>query len=118
MTAVTFNQIGRLKNYDLANIPVTATTIFTASKALNETVIDILVSNKSAIAKKVTVQKYRAVGALTYSVVTDFLIPANSQFRCDYAMQMFEGDQIKMIAETASTLDGSILVAEGVGRGG
>lgn len=118
MTSVIYNQTGRIRNRDYANVPATATAVYTATKAENPTVLEILVSNKDAGIKKVTVVVYRAATATSISQVTNYPIPIGGQYRCDFAIQMLDGDEIRMTAETANTLDAMLLVSEGIGRGG
>ena len=118
MSAATYNQIGRWRTYSLQNVPVTATAIFTASKVLGETVREILVSNKDSSARTVTIQLYRAANTTSYSIVTGYSIATGAQFRCDFPIQMLDGDQIRCTAGTFSTLDAFVTVSESIGRGG
>ena len=118
MTSVIYNQTGRIRNRDYANIPATATAVYTATKAENPTVLKILVSNKDAGIKKVTVAVYRAATSTTIVQVKDYPIPIADHYLCNFEIQMLDGDEIRMTAETANTLDAMLLVSEGIGRGG
>ena len=118
MTSAVYNQTGRLKTYQYKDVPAPATAILTATKAENPTVLEILVSNKNAAIKKVTVEVYRLANTTSYSLVTNYPIPIGGQFRCDFPIQMLDGDEIRMTAETVSTLDAFLTVSEGIGRGG
>ena len=118
MTSAVFNQSGRLKTYQYKDVPITATAIFTATKNLGETGLEVLVSNKNAAIKKVTIELYRLANTTSYSLVTNYPIPIGGQFRCDFPIQMLDGDEIRMTAETVSTLDAFLTVSEGIGRGG
>lgn len=118
MTSAVFNQVGVIKTYTLKDVPITATAILTAERKLNQTALEILVSNKNVAIKKVTIELYRLANTTSYSVVTNYPIPIGGQFRCDFPVQMLDGDEIRLTAETASTLDAFLTVSEGIGRGG
>lgn len=117
MSVAVYNQIGRIKNYHLANIPITATRIFTASKNLGETVLEILICNKINATRIITIQVYRAASATSFALAFDKSISGDDVYRCDFPISMLEGDEIRLTAGTATSLDGSIAVSEGIGRG-
>ena len=116
MSVAVYNQSGRGKNYHLANIPITATAIYTAEKGLN-VVLEILICNKINATRLITIQVYRAASATSFALAFDKNIAANDVYRCDFPVWMLEGDEIRLTAGTATSLDGSIVVAEGAGRG-
>lgn len=118
MTSAVVNQTGRIRTYKMKDVPITATAIFTALQNYGETSLELLVSNKNAAIKKVTVEVYTLANTTSYSQVTNYPIPIGGQYRCDFPVQMLAGDEIRLTAETASTLDALLTVSEGIGRGG
>jgi len=117
MTSAVNHISGNVRNYELDDVPVTATAIFTAKKDPVSTVIDINVSNKDAAIKKVTVEVYRAANTTSYSIATNYPIAVGGAYTRDLPIKLLEGDELRFTAETASTLDVVIAVSEGTGRG-